>query len=282
MNTFIIGGEIVTNRPLWVEKEVKKYFKFQPKEVKNMCTENTHTEQLLNFFNFELSVGGEYPFYTDDRILLECGTLQKKVYRNGRRRTINVPPVSLHTKNGVRIAETISDQIYKQEELKAEQINKKQSHDQFINFVVNNWEILLTKQQKQFVKDSLENNADNYTKQQRYQFRNNIQKRLKIAFIGTGGESVSIHKLAELRLKLDLINRFIAVSDDNKQFANELIKNLDREYISEIVYDRMTPEAQLNIVAGYQGKENIKTIYLYQFFEILLADKEKFEKMGLI
>lgn len=242
-----------------------------------------HTEMLVKLFNFDLKVEGEYPFYTDDRILVNCGTMQKKVYRNGKRRTVNVPPVSLHTKKGLQLAEAISNQLYKQEEQKFENVEpKKQFHNQFITFVVHNWQEYLTKQQKQFLHDVLEGEEELYTKQQRYQFRINIQKRLKMAFIGVGGDNVSIYRMGEFRLKLDLIKQFLEVDEDNEQFGREIIKNLDREYISEIVYDRMSPEAQKNIVLCYQGKvPRIENKHLYEFYEIIVADKEKFEIMGL-
>lgn len=235
-----------------------------------------HTEKLLNIFDFELFVNGEYPFYTDDRILRKCGTIQKKVYRNGKRRTVSVPPVSIFSKKGIEIADAVSNKKHSQAKVK-------QMHNQFITFVVNRWEDFLTKQQKQFVQDLLDGKEELYTKQQRYQFRINIQKRLKIAFIGTGGDGVSIYRMGEFRLKLDLINRFLEVDDNNELYSKEIVKNLDREYISEIVYDRMSPDAQKNIVACYQGKvPKIDSKHLYEFHNIILADKEKFESLGLV
>ena len=235
-----------------------------------------HYERLLNFFNFELKVDdGEYPFYTDDRLLTNNDTFKKKVYRDGKRRSINVHPVSIHTKRGKKVIEKVTLRQYKID-------TSKQFHNPFITFVVHRWEEFVTKKQKQFILDVLDGKEHLYSKQLRYKYRNNIQKRLKMAFIGSGGDCVSIYKLGEFRTNLNIIQRFLEVDHDNDLYSREIVKNIDKEYVNQIVYERLSPEARMEIVKFYFGKiPKIKPVHLYEFHSIIMDDKERFEIMGL-
>lgn len=241
----------------------------------NMKEDLVHYEKLLNLFDFELVVDGEYPFYPDDRMLGKCDTFKKKVYRNGKRRSVNVYPVSIHTKKGKKVAEAVTLKKFKID-------TSKQFHNPFITFVVHRWEEFVTKQQKQFILDVLDGNEDFYSRQLRYKYRNNIQKRLKMAFIGSGGDCVSIYRMGEFRTNLDIIDKFLEVDYDNELYSQEIIKHINKEYINQIVYDRLSPEAQQAIVSFYLGKiPKIKSAHLYEFHEHIIADKERFQLMGL-
>jgi hypothetical protein len=232
-------------------------------------TDLIHCERLVNYFDYRLVAGDEYQFFTDDRLLAGDGVFEKKVYRNGKRRTIKTPPVSLHSPKGLAIRDRGLDE-------------NRQVQGGFILFVVDCWQTCVTVQQKQFIENVLAGHERLYTKQQRYQYRRNIQKRLKTAYIGAGGEDMPAYRIGEYRVRLDLIRRFTELSDDNDAFGREIILNLDRDYITQIVYDRMTLEARKNIIACYQGNaERIDAVHLYAFYDVLLADQEKLENMRL-
>ena len=234
-----------------------------------------HYEMLANFFDFEMHIDGEYPFYTDDRLLDESNKVKKNVYKDGKRTSVNMNHTSIQTENGQHAI----DLKMLMEHTHASTI---QFNNSFMTFIVQNWDEMLTNKQKKFIEDVMNGKEAKYTKQQRYQFRLQIQRRLKLAFIGSGGDRLAHWKIGEFRTALNLIDRFLDVDDDNDLYAKEIIKNIDKEFVNNIVYGQLSGSARQDIVDFYHGKKDkVASKHLYEFHEIILVEKERMAEMGL-
>ncbi len=243
--------------------------------MKYTTEELKHFEMLVNFFNHEMHVEGEYPFYTDDRLLDEDGKVRKKVYRNGKRRSMSLNPTSINVNAGKH---QLNLHIIQEQTC----LPPKQFNNMFMTFVVKKWSMLLTQKQKAFINDVLVGNEDNYTKQHRFYFRQEIQKRLKMAFIGVGGVEIPHYKIGEYRVKVITIERFLELSEDNEAYSKEIIKRIDKLYVNNIIYKSLSADARQNIVDFYFGKtKKIKTKHLSEFHNHILNEKEKLISKGI-
>lgn len=244
--------------------------------VKYSTEELKHFERLAEFFgqlDEEVFVDGEYPFYISDFDLDRADIIKKKVYKKGKRRSVNMYPVSIQTESG---AMKMNKHVIKHKK------NPKQFHNPFITFTVYRWGDIVTKAQKQFIEDILEGKEEQYSRQLRYKYRMNIQRRLKMAFIGVGGDDMPTYKLGEIKLKMDLMDRFFEASHDNDYYSQKIRENIDKEYISQIVYERLSSEARKDIILYCKKKKpKIESIHLYEFNNILVEDRERFDVLGL-
>jgi hypothetical protein len=234
-----------------------------------------HFVRLSKLFGEESFIDGEYPFYTDDRFMDEDnGTVTKNVYRKGKRTSERMFPVSTDIDVGKHMFDLHTIKYWKP---------SKHFNNSFINYVLNTYENLLTIRQKEFLVDFLNGEEKKYSKQLRYKYRTNIQRRLKKAFIGVGGDDVSLYMVAQYRSHIDLINKYIEISNDNKGFENLVIKKIDKEYVNDIVYCKLSRKARQNVIDFYLQKVDHLTITtLNEFFNFIMDDKERYESLGLI
>lgn len=234
-----------------------------------------HFEHILNFFDFKMRIDGEYLFYTDDRALDDSVKFKKKVYRDGKRRSVNVYPTSINTFKGQLQLENQAINDYCSR-------NNSEYSNPFIQFVLKYWDSIVTDKQRDFIIDSINGQESKYSKQQRHQYRLNIQKRLKLAFIGVGGDNVAQYKIGEIYTQIILIDKFLRVDDDNLKYSRTIVKNLNKNYIDQIVYERLSEKARQDVLDFYFKKTAvIPSTTLYEFHRCILEDLDNFKNRGL-
>jgi hypothetical protein len=237
-----------------------------------------HFEMVKEFLhNAEINdvyIDGEYPFYIDDRYMDEDnGTVSKKVYREGIRTSQRMFPVSTNNDLGKHLFNKHTIKYWKTTKL---------MHTSLKNYILNNRDNILTKRQKQFINVVLKGSEEIFSKQLRYKYRNNIQRRLKKAFLGVGGDNVPLHLVDQYRTKMDLIDKFIKTSFDNDKFQGLLMKKLDTSYINSIVYKRISNNARNEILDLYFKKiEKLSIRTLNEVMDCIIKDKEHFDRLKL-
>jgi hypothetical protein len=104
---------------------------------------------------------------------------------------------------------------------------------------------------------------------------------MKMAFIGSGGDNLPVYKIAEYRTKLDIIYKFEEVGHDNDLYSALVLELLDKDYLYELVYTRLSESARMDIIKCHKFNGRIETRHLYEFSSLLYDDKEQFQLLGL-
>ena len=239
-------------------------------------TEDEHLKRLRGLFGYEPYIDGEYPFYVDDKMLMEDnGTVVKKRYSDGKRYSTRLFPTSIHTPSGEHSlnAQTIRD----------EQGERKKTGDPFGQFVLSRHESLLTQKQLQFIADTQDGHETEHSPQLRYKYRQNMQVRLKRAYLGIGGDSVPLHLVSEYRIRAMLVSKLMEASTDNHRFQQLILRKLDSEWLNRVVYEYLSAESRLDIVRLYNHRTTaLQMSTLSEVFDHVLTEYNRLADRGLV
>jgi len=231
-------------------------------------TEIQHFEELNVIFGGEIYIDGEHPFFVDDRMMDEdFANSNKHVYRDGERTTRNEPPASTTDKLG--------NYLLNRHQFDYWMSNIPESNKDFVNFILKNWETLLTEKQQIFLTDVLNGNEKDYDRRYRHIFRTRIQNRLKKAYLGKGGQDIPAYMVEQYRNRLNTVKQFEAVSNDNVGFSALLAKKLDNDWVNDVVYSKMKKNSRQAIVDFKLGKSpRIPAFALYEFYDNVMDEKD--------
>lgn len=182
-------------------------------------------------------------------------------YRNVWIYSIDTPSVRKEIENRMSI------------ELQGEEIPVRK---RFSNWVYENYRNILTTKQIAFVEATEEERFTNYTKRDRWKYKNVIQRTLLKKYFKMDG--MQYYRRMEYYLeKLNILRKLRRRAYDNKAFVSYILENLDTNYINDLVYgNRISTKAFKHLMyARLNPDYTPNAVILNEIYEIILEDIEK-------
>src|SRR5690606_19340983 len=145
----------------------------------------------------------------------------------------------------------------------------------FSNWVYENYKNILTKKQIAFVEATEEERFTKYTRRDRWQYKNKIQRNLLRKYFKMDG--MQYYRRLEYDLeKLSILRKLIKKAYNNKAFMSYILENLYTNYINDLVYGtRISTKAFKHLMYARLNPDYVpNAAILNELYEIILEDIE--------
>lgn len=145
----------------------------------------------------------------------------------------------------------------------------------FSHWVYENYRNILTTKQIAFVEATEEERFTNYTKRDRWKYKNIIQRNLLKKYFKMDG--MQYYRRMEYDLeKLNILRKLRRKANDNKAFVSYILENLDTNYINELVYGtRISSKCFTHLQFARNNPDYVpNAAILNELYELILEDIE--------